>query len=167
MLQGTFCPADIQYKTNQVLARSESGPRVYCMLVRSFAAAGRDLGPGRGRLYAAAWGVVVAGRPVQVGTAWQDTFWLWRWSLSLQPPPLLLFPSRPSRTCVRFGQPATGSGPTRPVGHAVADSGTAGGHMIRVASEWRERSTVVRTLPRRNLPLRSGFKFAIASLSSS
>ena len=37
-----------------------------------------------------------------------------RWSLSLQPPLLLLSPSRPSRTRVRVGPPATGSSPTRP-----------------------------------------------------
>ena len=51
---------------------------------------------------------------------WPDTFWLGRWSLSLQSPPLPLSPSRPSRTCVRVGPPATGSGPTRPAGLAVA-----------------------------------------------
>ena len=41
-------------------------------------------------------------------------------SLSLQPPPLSLSPSRPSRTCVRVGTPATVSCPTRPARHAVS-----------------------------------------------
>ena len=54
---------------------------------------------------------------------WPETFWLGsngRWSLSLQSPPLPLSPSRPSRACVRVRPPATGSGPTRPAGLAVA-----------------------------------------------
>ena len=64
----------------------------------------------------AVWGVVVSGGPVghtRFGFSG-------RWSLSLQSPPLPLSPSRPSRTCVRVGPPATGSGPTRPAGLAVA-----------------------------------------------
>ena len=39
---------------------------------------------------------------------WQDSFWLGRWSLSLQPPPLPLAPSRPSRTSVCVGHPREG-----------------------------------------------------------
>ena len=61
-----------------------------------------------------------SGRRRPAWDRWPDTFWLGRWSLSLQPPPLPLSPSRPSRTCVRVGPPATGSGPTRPAGLAVA-----------------------------------------------
>ena len=37
--------------------------------------------------------------------------WLGRWSLSLQPLPLPLSPSRPSRTCIRVWPPATRHGP--------------------------------------------------------
>ena len=39
---------------------------------------------------------------------WPDMFWLGKWSLSLQPPPLPLSPSRLSRTCIRVRPTATG-----------------------------------------------------------
>ena len=72
---------------------------------------------------------------------WPDSFWLGRWSLSLQPPPLPRSPSRPSRTCVRVGPPGTQRG--RP-----ASPWLAAGCRIRVISEWRER-------PHGALPARS------------
>ena len=92
-----------------------SGPRLYCVSARPFAAAGHDPGPDRGRLH-----VGCMGDGGEWWARWSDTFWLGRWSLSLQSPPLPLSPSRRSRTCVRVGPPATGSGPTRPAGRAVA-----------------------------------------------
>ena len=49
-----------------------------------------------------------SGRRRPAWDRWPDTFWLGRWSLSLQPPPLPLSPSRPSHKCVRVGPPATG-----------------------------------------------------------
>ena len=57
-----------------------SGPRLHCISARPFAAAGHDPGPHRGRLHGSWW------------ACWPDTgtFWLGRWSLSLQPPPLSL-----------------------------------------------------------------------------
>ena len=56
------------------------------------------------------------------------------WSLLLQLHPLLLSPSRLSRTCARVGPP-----PTQPSLNA--------GRRIRVASGWGERSTKLATLP--------------------
>ena len=96
---------------------ADSGSRLYCILMRPFAAAWHDPGPDRGPLHVS--GIGDCG---SWWTCWSDTFWLERWSISLQPPPSLLplSPSRPSRTCFRVGPPATGSGPTRPAGHAVA-----------------------------------------------
>ena len=81
---------------------------------------------------------------------WQDTFWLGRWLLSRQPPPLPLFPTHLSRTW------------TRPAGL------TAVGHRPLYPSRTRVESlSCQRTLPRRNLPLQPSFnlKFVIASAS--
>ena len=87
---------------------------------------------------------------------WRDTFGLGggRFRCSPEPPLPPLFPSRPSRTHVHVGLPATGSGPTRPAGHAVAGRKPSYASRIRV-----ERAG----LPRRNLPLRSSLKFVIAT----
>ena len=89
-----------------------------CILECPFAAAGSYLCTGRGCLMIGSMG---DGTSSRWWARWQHTFWLGRWSLSL-PPPLLLSPSRLSRTCVRVGPSATGSGPALPACHAVAGS---------------------------------------------
>ena len=75
-----------------------------------------------------------SGRRRPAWDRWPDTFWLGRWSLSLQPPPLPLSPSRPSRTCVRVWPPATG----RAQRDRPASPWRAVGRLFRVVPEWRE-----------------------------
>ena len=92
-----------------------SGPRLYCTSACPFAAAGHDPGPDCRHLHV---GGMRGGSGCRA--CWQDTFWLGRWSLSLQPPALPLSLSRPSCTCVLVRPPDTGSGPTRPASYVVA-----------------------------------------------
>ena len=94
---------------------ASSGLRLYGISVSPFSAAGRDPGPDEGRCHVSRIGVGGS-----YWACWPDNFWLGMWSLSLQPPPLPLSPSRRNCTCARVGPPATGSGLTRPVGHAGA-----------------------------------------------
>ena len=75
---------------------------------------------------------------------WSDTFWLGRWLLSQQPPPLPLFPTHPSQTW------------TRPAGLAVAGRRPLNPSRTRV-----ESLSCLRTLPCSNLPLQSSFNFQV------
>ena len=78
---------------------------------------------------------------------WLDTFWLGRWLLLQQPPPLPLFPTHPSRTW------------TRPAGLAVAGRRPSYPSRIRVESLSNLRTLPHHNLPGTVLPLRFSFKF--------
>ena len=129
-----FCPADIQYKTNQVRARR--------------------------------------GAPLRIAVGRLKTTPLLHICASLrhrrarpQPRSTLRTPSRRRHRVVvadGVGPPATGSGPTRAVGHAVA---ALPRQQAVVSQAHPSEESGLRTLPRRNLPLRSSFKLAIASVS--
>ena len=112
-----------------------SGPRLYCTLARPFAAAGHDPGPNRGRLH-----VGGMGGGGEWWARWPDTFWLGKWSLSLQPhssPPALSESFESHRLARAFvsGHPRPG----QPQRGRPALPWRAAGRRIRVASEWREQ----------------------------
>ena len=77
---------------------------------------------------------------------------LGRWSLSLQPLPLPLSPSRPSRTCIRVWPPATGSGrprrsapvPRRPRRSTSPPAGGAPCHRSLLSDATRTRRPAAR-----------------------
>ena len=126
-------------------ATSGRRPSLYCIPARPFAAAGHDPGPHAGRLH-------ISGMGVGGGwwACWPDTFLFGSWSLTLQPPPFPFSPSRPSRTFVRVGPPATVLGPTRPAGHAVAGCRPSYPSRIRVT----RAATLRRRRPGGPLPRR-------------
>ena len=115
---GTRAASGHRRRPGVVLCR----PTQICISARPFAAAGHELepGPGRGRIHV---GGIEGGR---WWACWPNTFWLERWLLSLQPPPLPLFPTHPSLIRTRVSSRVPSFSRLRHVSWLVTPPGSAG-----------------------------------------